>query len=424
MNDKFAAQIRQHLLDVADERPAEGQLAAVVDAVDTTRQRLPLVARLTWNPGRIGPLPAAAVRAGLVVAALALAMAAGALLAGSPAGPTTVFEGTWTATDPGDGSAMILVVGPGTTPPVYFEDGYATGDACVNDEVKRFTARGNGEISDNRLLAWYPDGGGCGLVTVRVGGRYDYVAASDILIDQDKLVWTRALGGRLVATQAPATRAPETGGPASEPTPEPPTATEPPDTSAPEAPLGTAAPEPTLDSATCLDIPAGGTYGHEIGGLSLTLTVPATAAFTWRGFRDGFEVSEDCLYGRPVLITASSVDLVFGSCGHAAGSPPSAAVLVEWLTENEDHTTTEPTELTISGYPATRFEISFEGSPCPADVEVWTGAGLLRDATAIVYIVDVDGELLGITIANRDAAAPEAQVAEADAMVAALQIEP
>ena len=32
---------------------------------------------------------------------------------------------------------MSLVVGPGMAPAVYFEDGYASGDACVNDTVKR-----------------------------------------------------------------------------------------------------------------------------------------------------------------------------------------------------------------------------------------------------------------------------------------------
>ena len=213
MNDRFAAELRHHLLESADERPADGQLAAVVDAVAGTSQRTPLAARLTWNPGRIGPVPSAAIRYGLVAAALALAMVAGALLGGGGSRqPSTVFEGTWITIDPADGSGMTLVVGPGQTPDVYFEDGYASGAACVNDQVKRFTARGTGELSGNHLLATYPDGGGCGLETVGSGGRYDYDEGSDTLTDQDGVVWTRAL------PEQP----PETAPPLSTPEPTPP----------------------------------------------------------------------------------------------------------------------------------------------------------------------------------------------------------
>jgi hypothetical protein len=194
MNDKFAAQLRRHLVESADERPAEGQLAAIVESVATTRQRLPLVARLMWSPGRIGPVPTAAVRYGLLAAALAGAMAAGAIVGGGSTGPSTVFDGTWTSTDPADGSVQLLVVGRGNAPAVYFEDGYATGEACVGDAVKRFTARGVGAISGHRLIVEYPDGGGCGLVTVEMAADYTYVAEQEILVDHDGLIWTRALG--------------------------------------------------------------------------------------------------------------------------------------------------------------------------------------------------------------------------------------
>ena len=191
--DRFSAQLRQHLVDTADERPADGQLAEVIDAVEATRQRHSLVARLAWKPERVGPFPSAAIRFGLIALALALAAVAGAILAGGGRSPSTVFEGTWTAVDPGDGSGMTLVVGAGITPAVYFEDGYASGDACVNDTVKRFTARGTGTISGNRLEATYSERGGCGSTTVEVPGRYDYASSTDALIDQDDLIWTRPL---------------------------------------------------------------------------------------------------------------------------------------------------------------------------------------------------------------------------------------
>lgn len=195
MTDRFSAQLRQHLLDNANERPADGQLAAVIDAVEATKQRHPLAARLAWSPGRIGPFPSAALRYGLIALALALATVAGAILAGGGGrSPSTVFEGSWITIDPTDRSGMSLVVGPGMAPAVYFEDGYASGDACVNDTVKRFTARGTGTIEGNRLVVAYPDGGGCGLMAVKVGGRFDYLPGSDSLVDQDDLAWTRPLG--------------------------------------------------------------------------------------------------------------------------------------------------------------------------------------------------------------------------------------
>ena len=216
MNDRFAAQLRQHLLETADERPADGQLARVIDGVAATTQRHSLTARLTWEPGRIGPFPSKALRLGLLAVALALAAAGGASLAGGPRPPSSVFEGTWITIDPADGSGMTLVVGPGRTPAVYFEDGYASGLACVDDVVKRFTARGTGRISGNRLVATFPDGGGCGLRTVEVPGTYKYDQQRDTLSDQDGVVWTRALGDGSV-TQALGTPAPTTSAEAETP---------------------------------------------------------------------------------------------------------------------------------------------------------------------------------------------------------------
>ena len=410
--DRFSAQLRQHLLESANERPADGQLAAVVEAVGHTSQRTPLVARLTSNPGRIGGFPTAAIRYGLIAAALALAMVAGAIFAGAGGrDATTLFEGTWITIDPADGSGMTLVVGPGAAPEVYFEDGYASGAACVRDEVKRFTARGTGEISGNRLVAEFPDGGGCGLTTVAIGGLYDYNAATDSLVDQDGLGWSRALDEQPDA-QTPETQAPATDGPPTEaPTPSDP-ATEPP-LASPVA-------------AKCFDIPAGEAYRQTIGEVPLTLTVPDGAQFAWQGYRDAFEVAELCLFGAPVRITASAMELVFASCGHAAGRPVDAAMAVKWLTETEGYTIAGSTELTIAGYPATRLDVSFESSDCPEGIQLWSGAEADRESSAILYVLDVeaDGVPVGISILNRRNEGSPAQVAEAEAMVTSLQIEP
>ena len=206
MNDRFSAGLRQHLLDTANERPAEGQLAAVVERVAGTAQRPSLVARLARFPGRIGPFPSTAVRWALIAAALLAATTAVAILGGG-GGPlrSTVFEGTWTTIDPVDDSRMTLVVAAGMTPAVHFEDAFATGAACVDDPVKVFTADGTGQVSGSLLAVTYPDGGGCGLLTVEIGpGFLEYDEATDTLTDSDGLRWFRVQNGGGSPTQPPA----------------------------------------------------------------------------------------------------------------------------------------------------------------------------------------------------------------------------
>jgi hypothetical protein len=192
MNDRFSAQVRQHLLRTANERPADGQLAAVVEGVAVTAQRHSLTARLTWLPERISPFPSTALRFGLVAAALVGATMVAALLAGGGPSGRTVFEGTWTSTDPGDRSTQFLTVAAGTSPAVQFVDEFASGLACRADAVKVFTADGTGAIVGSRLDVAFPDGGGCGLMTVPMRGvSYDYEAATGTLLDHEGLVWTR-----------------------------------------------------------------------------------------------------------------------------------------------------------------------------------------------------------------------------------------
>ena len=195
MNDRFAAQLRQHLLETADERPADGQLARVIDGVAATTQRHSLTARLTWEPGRIGPFPSKAIRLGLIVVALALAAAAGASLAGGPRPPSSVFEGTWITIDPADGSGMTLVVGAGRTPMVYFEDGYASGLACVDDAVQ--AVHGPRHWTDLRTTAsWrrFPTAAVVASGPSRFPAPTTTTSSGDTLSDQDDVVWTRALG--------------------------------------------------------------------------------------------------------------------------------------------------------------------------------------------------------------------------------------
>ena len=195
MNDRFDAQLRQHLLDFSDERPAEGQLAAVIDRVADTAQRHPIVARLASPRGLVPPLPRATLRWAFIAAALLAATLAVAMLGGGGPTRSTVFEGAWTTIDATDGSRMSLVVGAGLSPAVTFEDDFAAGPACAADPVKIFRAAGTGQISGGNLATSFPDGGGCGSQTVEVGpGVLAYDGATDTITGADDLTWSRASG--------------------------------------------------------------------------------------------------------------------------------------------------------------------------------------------------------------------------------------
>jgi hypothetical protein len=420
MNDRFSAQLRQHLLESADERPADGQLATVIDRVAGTAQRHPVVARLTWLPGRIGPFQSTAVRYGLVALALIAATVAAAILGGGSNAPfrSTVFEGTWTAIDPADGSTMTLVVGTGTGPVVHFEDDFATGAACVNDAVKVFTADGTGAISGNRLEVVYPDGGGCGLMTVAIGGRYDYLAGTDTLVDQDDLRWVRVRGVDVPATQAPPKLAPGTEAPAT--TPEPTHDTRP-----------TALPEPD-----CLEFDGGGTYRATAGdGVTVTVTVPAVDG-SWSGSSDGFQlVRAPCGDRAPVMIEASIVTEVFADACDMDGETrlvSGASEAIEALVSQEGHDLTGPTDVTIAGLPASRLAISvpteFDATTCTNEmIRLWIGTndtGIDPGETMTVYIVDVDGLALAVHAPFSDVEMTPALIAEVDGIIASLQIEP
>ena len=215
MNDSFSVELRQHLLATADERPGDGRLAAIVEGVAVSGQRHALVARLPWSPAHIKPFPSRAVRYGLIAVALLVAIVAAALFAGGGFQSRTVFNGTWSSTDPADGSSQTLTIGAGTRPAVHFEDEYATGLACRDDAVKVFTADGTGEISDDRLDASFPDGGGCGSMKVDIAIRVVHDAATDSLRDQDGVLWARSRAARPTQpTTAPsvASESPTSGG--------------------------------------------------------------------------------------------------------------------------------------------------------------------------------------------------------------------
>ena len=175
----------------------------------------------------------------------------------------------------------------------------------------------------------------------------------------------------------------------------------------------------------CAEIAAGATYTNRFGSPKLTATVPVGARSAWQGFRDAFELGGRCL--GPISITASTVDTVLTDpCDPTAGvggivtTPAEAA---EAMAAHIGHRTSERTDVAVDGHDALRLEISTEGSTCTDPFGVWPGTEVQPGQDAIIYLVDTGGEHpLGIGLWYNASETTPAQLAEAEAIVASIQI--
>ena len=193
MNEPFAIEVRRHLLDTADERPADGQLDTVLRLTALERQQRPWFVRLRWLLSPVAPFANGWLRYAVVVALLVIAAAFVAVMAGGSSPPgRTVFEGTWVSTDPADDSAQTLVVGGGLTPSVHFEDAFSIMCSINGDTTTLFLMDGTGQIQFERMIVDYGPGG---CVTWRVDPSRAFLmydGPTDTLVDQDGLSWHRA----------------------------------------------------------------------------------------------------------------------------------------------------------------------------------------------------------------------------------------
>jgi hypothetical protein len=84
-----------------------------------------------------------------------------ATLLGAPAvhaGPATPFSGSWSSTDPLDGSAQHLDIMGGTSVSIVYVDEYGT--VCVNLGAPTvvFTGRLTGAVDGSLMNAWFKEG--------------------------------------------------------------------------------------------------------------------------------------------------------------------------------------------------------------------------------------------------------------------------
>ena len=211
--------------------------------------------------------------------------------------------------------------------------------------------------------------------------------------------------------------APTTPGPASQPPPRP---------SVPAQ----------AEDPRCIGFQGEGTYLANIGSLLVSMTVPATPETPWRGDRDGFALRKaNCGLdgiGLP-LIHAEVVDRVYADACHwqleVAETPTASDVLAE-LKVQAGHDTAGPVETTLGRYAATRFEFSFprdlDIDDCDRDglpwVKLWGDEILVQGGSKQVYVADVDGEALVVTVGYYPGEITTAGLAEIDAILASLRV--
>lgn len=182
--------------------------------------------------------------------------------------------------------------------------------------------------------------------------------------------------------------------------------------------------EPT--DSYCIDLDAG-TYHAVIGTLTVRMTVPAE--WSWSSYaQPGDETfmlrARSCIMGSAQNLEFWLVDRVYADACNLGGTveTDTPAALTAALAAQTGHETVGPSEATLGGYPANRFEFSFPvGSvpdgPCAGDPAVLfsRGQGLFGDPLT-VYVVDVGGTALAVI-----AISPEAEM---DAIMDSLVIEP
>ena len=192
MNEKFSLLLRRHILETADERPADGQIETVLRATSRSPQRRSWLVRARWLVDPAAPFENARVRYGAAaLALLVVAMMVAILATGGGPAVRREFEGRWTATDPSDRSTQTLVVGDGRSPTVHLEDDFSIDCQRRGDPSTVFVADGVGEIQGDRLVVQFASVG-CQLRLAPYVVEYSYAAATKTLRDDQSIEWIRA----------------------------------------------------------------------------------------------------------------------------------------------------------------------------------------------------------------------------------------
>jgi hypothetical protein len=166
------------------------------------------------------------------------------------------------------------------------------------------------------------------------------------------------------------------------------------------------------------------------GDRRIRLTVPAG----WWSADTGMTISRHPLDtpGPAIELTAHAVThvetAVCGVAGSLAEVGPTVEDLATAIASQRGILRSGPTDATVGGYPARRFQVAIPGTcPVPDRELIWSNAAgrgfaLPAGGTATIYIVDVDGVRLVIT--SHHVGASQQDIAQLDAIFGSIVIEP
>lgn len=132
----------------------------------------------------------------ILAAATLLAFATGPVSAAAPSSP---FIGTWTSTDPVDGSTQHLTIVGGTNLAMSYLDEFGTTCVDIGAPTVAFSGELTGRVDGNVLVGEWKVGG-CGpRIVLRAADRFAWIflydAGSDTLygaINDGPATWTRS----------------------------------------------------------------------------------------------------------------------------------------------------------------------------------------------------------------------------------------
>lgn len=192
------------------------------------------------------------------------------------------------------------------------------------------------------------------------------------------------------------------------------------------SPTPKASVESTLLSDTeCVDLDAG-TYHAVIGTLTVGMTVPA--GWSWSSYAPAGDQTfaaraSACVMGSSRNLEFWLVDRVYpDACRRDSPvETDTPAAVAAALAAQRGHETAGPSDDTLGGYPASRFELSFlagvDSGPCAgAPAALWSPGQEIFGDSLTVYVVDIGGTALAVVAIEPDA--------EMNAIVASLRIEP
>ena len=201
-------------------------------------------------------------------------------------------------------------------------------------------------------------------------------------------------------------------------------------TPAPATPEPTAVPSP---DPNCIPLDAKGAYTARVGTLPVSVTVPVDST-GWRAAIDRFFLGRTSCDPETVespWFEAALVGRVYTDSCHWKSSEvevPTAFDAAKELAKQKGHETTEPAETHIGPFRATRLDMSLgpviDLTGCDGgQLMLWPDHPLVPSANQQIYVAEVDGTTLVITVSYDPARVTSSTSLEIDSILASLRVD-